>query len=229
MPGEDRLTAHLRAYLGAWPPTSAVDVIGTPLRLAPSWDGSEVLAVAVNSPVGAVVSVVPEAADRAAEATRGGIDGDEFRHRLAQAVGAPDGTSPWVVLRWSIAPAPLVDAGRWVDSDEPGLPEWLRAFPGPLLVAFDDHDGRYLAGVGIKDHTRWGRELAVGTDEAARGRGLARRLVAQAARAVLEDGGIPLYVHDAANEPSARVADAAGFPDRGWRLLVAWAPKDGSK
>jgi predicted GNAT family acetyltransferase len=71
--------------------------------------------------------------------------------------------------------------------------------------------------VGIKHHDAYGRELAVGTDEAARGRGLARRLVAQAARRILDEGGIPTYQHDPANVASARVADASGFPDRGWR------------
>jgi hypothetical protein len=44
-------------------------------------------------------------------------------------------------------------------------------------------------------------------------------LVAQAARRVLADGALPLYLHEAANAASARVADAAGFPDRGWRLI----------
>jgi hypothetical protein len=39
---------------------------------------------------------------------------------------------------------------------------------------------------------------------------------------VLADGAIPLYVHVADNLPSARVADAAGFPDLGWRLLAVW-------
>jgi predicted GNAT family acetyltransferase len=90
-----------------------------------------------------------------------------------------------------------------------------------VLVALDE-DGSYQGGVGVKPHTEYGVELAVGTDEARRGRGLARRLVAQAARSVLASGRLPLYVHAPDNIPSARVADAAGFPDRGWRLLVAW-------
>jgi hypothetical protein len=33
---------------------------------------------------------------------------------------------------------------------------------------------------------------------------------------VLADGAVPLYQHDPENTASARVADAAGFPDRGW-------------
>jgi hypothetical protein len=52
--------------------------------------------------------------------------------------------------------------------------------------------------------------------------------VAQGARHVLAEGGVPLYVHDPANAPSARVADGAGFPDLGWRMLVVAAPQDGA-
>ena len=57
------------------------------------------------------------------------------------------------------------------------------------------------------------------TAERARGRGLARRLVAQAARRVLAGGALPTYLHAPDNEASARVARAAGFPDRGWQVV----------
>ncbi|MFD0823122.1 GNAT family N-acetyltransferase, partial [Micromonospora zhanjiangensis] len=70
----------------------------------------------------------------------------------------------------------------------------------------------------VKRHDRYGRELAVGTDPAAEGRGLARRLVAQAARRVLDEGAVPTYLHAPDNVASARVAEAAGFADRGWSM-----------
>ena len=41
--------------------------------------------------------------------------------------------------------------------------------------------------------------------------------VAQAARRVLDEGAVPTYLHERDNHASARVAEAAGFPDRGWR------------
>ena len=59
------------------------------------------------------------------------------------------------------------------------------------------------------------------TEEAAQGRGLARGLVAQAARRVIERGAVPTYLHADANVRSAKVAVAAGFPDVGWRILGA--------
>jgi predicted GNAT family acetyltransferase len=82
-----------------------------------------------------------------------------------------------------------------------------------------DSGGGYVAGVGLKRHDGFVHEIAVGTDEAARGKGLARRLVAQAARELLARGVTPTYMHDPANLASARVADAAGFPDRVWTAL----------
>jgi predicted GNAT family acetyltransferase len=87
-------------------------------------------------------------------------------------------------------------------------------------VAFDD--GRPVAGVGIKVHDRLGRELSVVTDEAARGRGLARRLVATAARRILADGCVPTYLHAPDNAASARVAEQVGFADHGWTVHGLW-------
>jgi predicted GNAT family acetyltransferase len=92
----------------------------------------------------------------------------------------------------------------------------LRPFGGEVLVVLDPDDGGYLAGVGIKRHDGYGHELSVGTAPQARGQGLARKLVAQAARRVLDEGAVPTYLHALDNEASARVAEAAGFPDQGW-------------
>ena len=120
-------------------------------------------------------------------------------------------------------PELLPDAGVWLpaelaDAGDVRVPAWLRPFGGDVLVALDD-DGRYLAGVGLKVHSPALQEIAVVTSEAARGRGLARRLVAQAARAVTAGGADVLYLHAPDNEASARVARASGFPDTGWRIL----------
>jgi predicted GNAT family acetyltransferase len=93
----------------------------------------------------------------------------------------------------------------------------MAPFNGPVLVAWDD-EGRYVAGVGRKRHDDHGQELAVATDSRYQGRGLARRLVAQAARRVLDEGAVPTYLHAFDNVASARVAEAAGFPDLGYSV-----------
>ena len=60
----------------------------------------------------------------------------------------------------------------------------------------------------------------MGTDERARGRGLARRLVAQATRAVLSQGAVVTYIHAVDNHASSKVAAVCGFPDLGWKALA---------
>ena len=142
------------------------------------------------------------------------------RARIAAAAGA---AGPFFtgVFRWSTAPADLPDAGAWVTADDPSVPEWLRPFGGEVLVAVDPATGEHLSGVGIKKHDAYGQELAVVTRPAAEGRGLGRRLVAQAARRVLDEGAVPTYLHAVENHASAHLATAAGFPDRGWAVYGA--------
>jgi GNAT superfamily N-acetyltransferase len=161
-----------------------------------------------------VLSVPPASA----AAVASWVDGGGDPARIPAAAGV---RGRWFegVFRWSERPAPLPDAGVWIAADDPSVPAWLRPFGREVLVAVDEVTGEHLAGVGLKEHDVHGRELAVVTAEAARGRGLARRLVAQAARRVLDEGAVPTYVHARTNTASARVAAAAGFPDRGWSFL----------
>ena len=79
-----------------------------------------------------------------------------------------------------------------------------------------DAGGNVVSGVGVKRHDSIGHELAVVTTPAARGRGLAVALVAQAARSILSQDGLPIYLHLATNTASAQVAESAGFKDTGW-------------
>jgi GNAT superfamily N-acetyltransferase len=212
---DPRLTAHLRTWLGRWPGAgTGLTVVGSVKRVEPGWDGHVHPVIGVESPEGGVLSVPPAAEPAVATLLAGGDDG----------AGVPDaakldGGFFRGVFRWSTAPTPLPDAGEWVPALDPSVPEWLRPFGGEVLVALDPGTGEHLAGVGIKHHDAHGQELAVVTTEAARGRGLARRLVAQAARRVLDEGAVPTYLHAHTNTGSAKVADAAGFQDLGWSIL----------
>jgi GNAT superfamily N-acetyltransferase len=154
----------------------------------------------------------PDAAAR----VPGPLELEELLAALPELLGSP-GRAYRGVYRWSTAPTPGPDDGVWLPVTDPRVPSWLHPFGGEVLVALDDD--RYVAGVGIKNHDRYGREIAVGTAESARGRGIARRLVAQAARRILAEGSVPTYLHDPRNVASAKVADAAGFPDRGWQVV----------
>ncbi len=217
------LENHLAHWLGQWPPTDELVVTTAPSRVEPGWDGQVHPVVGVSSPDGTVISVPPSVVAAAAQtAETGGLAA--LGAELGALIGRPGHRLGSGVFRWSDAPTPasvLPDAGTWVAAADPRVPHWLHPFGGDVLVAWDDA-GDYAAGVGIKRHDRFGHELAVGTEKRYSGQGLGRRLVAQAARRVVADGRVPTYLHDPRNLASGKVADAAGFPDRGWKILGLW-------
>ena len=218
---------HLAAWVGAWPPTLPVRVVIDPEPELPGWDGTTRGVVGVVDPEGRCVVRVPPAVAARLEHPVPNVA--SLLAALPEAIGTP-GTAGTGVLRWAQdvpTQEVLPDVGMWLpaalaDEGDPRVPAWLRPFGGEVLVALD-HDGHYLAGVGLKAHHESGREIAVVTDERARGRGLARRLVAQAARYVLAERQAVIYLHAPDNEASARVARASGFPDTGWQVLGFWS------
>ena len=215
MDPDARLKAHLRSWLGEWPPpTRGLTVVGSERRTMPGWDGRVPPVTGVLTPGGGVLSVPPDDVD-AVQAL--GNDIDAIGAGIAEALGRPGARFGRGVFRWSGAPTAGDDPGVWLPTDDPRLPEWLRPFNGDVLVALVD--GEVAAGVGRKIHDEFGHELAVVTEPAHQGRGWARQLVTQAARRILADGAVPTYLHQRSNTASAHTADASGFPDLGWEIL----------
>jgi GNAT superfamily N-acetyltransferase len=195
------LARHLARAIGVWPPPPGITVVEAEVRGRPGWDGELHPVWGLRTPEATSVGVPP-----------GWATGDDPAAFVASLVEG--------IFRWSTDPVVDGETGAWVPARDPRVPEWLVPFGGDVLVAFDDR-GAYAAGVGLKRHDDDVWEIAVGTDERHRGKGLARRLVGQAAAAVLAAGAVPTYQHDLDNHASGKVATAAGFPDRGWRFLTA--------
>jgi GNAT superfamily N-acetyltransferase len=222
-----RLERHLADWLGAWPPNGELTVVGSPHRTNPAWDGKVYPVAGVETPGGTVLSVPPDLVD-AVRAS--GDDVAAVGAALPELVGRPDAKFGRGVFRWCHELLDETDPDArglhlpppghtvWLPPDDARVPPWLAVFNGDVLVHLDE-DGRYGAGVGRKRHDAFGQELSVATEEHLRGRGLARRLVAQAARRVADEGAVATYLHALSNTASARVAEAAGFPDTGWWVL----------
>lgn len=216
-----RLTDHLRSWVGEWPPPGGVTVVGDPARLRPTWDGSVRPLLGVSNGAATVIAVPPDAADATARALTNGFDRAGLGDELGEILGIGPARFGTGVFRSTAHVTDDIDElGDWFEHQRDDLPDWLAPFNGPRLVAFED--GRPMAGVGIKIHDRFGYELAVVTEEAARGRGMARRLVATAARWVLDQGAVPTYLHEPGNLASAHVAEAVGFTDQGWSVHGLW-------
>jgi GNAT superfamily N-acetyltransferase len=221
------LTRHLTQWLGAWPSTNGgLTVVGAEIRTLPTWDGSIRNFLGVTTPTGGVLSVAPEAADAIGAFVGGRSIDDDVRalHANEAAIGEILGRTGRIgagFFRWSVDPTPGDDVGHWVRTDDDRVPEWLRPFNDEVLIEWDD-EGRYGAGVGLKKHDDYGHEISVGTEESLRGRGIARRIVATAARRIVSEGRVATYLHAPDNHASGKVADAAGFPDHGWRVLGFW-------
>lgn len=221
----DALEKHLRFQLGTWPPEGLLTVAASPRRETPGWDCHVRPFAALMTPEGTVVSVAPRNLDAVTEiASPWGTPA--FDRALAAVLGTPETRRVELtdVFRWCAAAPAGADAGEWVEPADERVPAWLKPFNGGVLCAWGE-DGAYIGGVGVKHHDEYADEIAVGTEPAARGKGLARQLVATAARTIEGNGRVATYVHEPGNHASAHVADAAGFPDRGWRLGGFWVPR----
>jgi GNAT superfamily N-acetyltransferase len=217
----NRLDAHFLRWLGAIPDPDRPQLVITSLREEAGWDGKVRPIQGVTGPEGSVLAVSPTFADLFASVNVLDVFADaasrDGSRRMANRLGVPVGFG-MPVFRWSEQVPDLKDAGEWISPGDSRMPDWLKPFNGGVLIAFDKH-GAYRAGVGLKRHNDLAREISVGTEPSSRGRGLATRLVAQAARRIIDEGGVPIYQHGGGNEPSARAAVSAGFPDRGWHML----------
>ena len=92
-----RLERHLAGWLGAWPPTGELTIVGSPHRVRPSWDGKVYPVAGVETPEGTVLSVPPDAVEAVRAA---GDDVATIGPALPAIVGRPDARFGRGVFRW---------------------------------------------------------------------------------------------------------------------------------
>jgi len=168
---------------------------------------------------GVVVAVAP----RWAAVLREHLDGPATIRPALEAVAAviPGHMFSGVARTGVAIPPPAVEV-TVIDAADPRLPDWVIGhFTGEAWVVLGEQ-GEVLSTAVLKRYDERLREISVGTAEEARGRGLARSVVAAAARAVLAEGRAVLYNHDPDNHPSARVAESVGLHELGrYHVVVA--------
>ncbi len=209
--------SFLKEYLGDWIESEGkISIIASPIRDLKGWDGSIRPVVGVVNQSGAgVLSLAPNLAEKVIDA----LGNDRVtKEEIASVAKVLEGREFFGVFRWSNQITSFDDIGEWIDATDPIVPEWLKPFGHKVLMAFDE-SGNYIGGVGIKHHLDHGREIAVVVEERAAGKQVARRLVSKAARHILNEGNIPIYLHAETNVASAKVAEAVGFNDLGWKII----------
>jgi GNAT superfamily N-acetyltransferase len=160
---------------------------------------------------GAVVGVAPEQAARLREL----LDGPDTVTTALKALAAelPGHMFSGTARTGVVIPPPAVEV-TVLDASDPRLPQWvLGHFVGEAWVVLED--GEVLSTAVLKRYDERLREISVGTAPSARGRGLARSVVAAAARSVLAEGRAVLYNHAVDNDASARVAESVGLHELG--------------
>jgi GNAT superfamily N-acetyltransferase len=110
----------------------------------------------------------------------------------------------------SFVPSPMIQRAELIARDDPSALHLRTRFDGEVFGVRGPRN-RVISWAALKLKSKAVWEIAVATEADYRGRGFARDVVSAAARYTLEQGKIPIYVHDRDNSTSAFVARAVGF------------------
>jgi hypothetical protein len=218
----DRLDTYARDALGCPPEmghAGGVTLLPDRARARPIWHGYVMPMVALSFAEGAVISIRPDLLDQLR--THMGSD-----VRLARVDTAAERRLLRAVQRTLANAFTLGGDLRAVDEHhfQPTASNHAELIPRPdpaalhLRSRFDGEvfgvrgpRGRVVSWAALKLKTPDVWEIAVATESDYRGRGYARDVVSAATRYTLEQGRIPIYVHDRDNTTSAFVSRTLGY------------------
>jgi GNAT superfamily N-acetyltransferase len=217
------LDAYATTVLACPPPLAragGVHLVNEPKRGLPAWHGFTMPIVGLSFAQGAVIASRPDVVERlrgelGSDIRQPYLDGPAFR-RLWRAVSRCCENSFTLAGDFRanssatfVAPPTIERAELIAEGDTAAL--HLRTRFDGAIFGVRGPRGRLVswAAIKLKSDSVW--ELAVATEADYRGRGFARDVVAAAAKYTLEQGRLPIYIHDRDNGTSAFVARAVGF------------------
>ncbi len=217
----DRLDAFHVAELDCEPTllaTDGVHIVASERRLRAGWGGYTVPLLAIATPGGGIVSVRPDLAKRAQselgqESTGRPLQEADFEHlRQVTRTAVP---YAYNLSGYALFAAPghfvsVPSRAERFDLGDPRGADLRRRFDGEVF-AIPGTRGEIAswAAIKLKSEDVW--EIAVVTEAPYRGQGLAKEVVSAATAYILEQGRVPLYVHDRTNVASARVCRSLGY------------------
>jgi GNAT superfamily N-acetyltransferase len=197
-----------------------VHLLSVPERGLPTWHGYVMPIVGLAFATGAVIACRPDLCSQL-EAALGSdtrlasMDGAAFR-RLQRAVRQ---TLPHAFTLGgdfraldggTLSPSVSEHRAELIAADDASALHLRARFDGPIFGVRGPR-GRIVAYAALKLKSAAVWEVAVATEAEYRGRGFARDVVSAASRHTLEQGRVPIYIHDRDNSSSAFVARAVGY------------------
>jgi GNAT superfamily N-acetyltransferase len=197
-----------------------VHLLSESRRGLPAWHGFTMPVVGLSFSSGAVIACRPDLVERlraelGSDVHLRHLDGPAFRrlwraiHRSTPGAFTLAGDFRAADAETFVAPHTL-DRAEHIPEDDPAGLHLRTRFDGPIFAIRGPH--RRLiswAALKLKSTSVW--ELAVATEPDYRGKGYARDTVAAATRYTLDQGRVPIYIHDRDNSTSAFVARAIGY------------------
>jgi GNAT superfamily N-acetyltransferase len=197
-----------------------VHVLSEPRRGLPAWHGYTLPIVGLSFASGAVIACRPDLVDQlraelGSDVHQALLDGPAFRrlwravHRCAHNAFTLAGDLR-VASASTFARSPSTDRAEYIPQDDPSALHLRTRFDGSIFGVRGPR-GRLISWAALKLKSEHVWEVAVATEPDYRGRGYARDVVSAAAAFTLDQGRLPIYIHDRDNSTSAFVARAVGF------------------
>lgn len=199
-----------------------VHILPSERRTRPGWGGYTVPVLALSTPTGGIVSARQDLLERvrsglgptAADRPLGPAEFTRLHHVARLAIPYAYSLSGHVLYTDTENFKPRASRAVRLERNDPRGTDLRRRFDGEIFVVWSIRgEIASWSAIKLKSNDVW--EIAVVTEPAYRGQGLAREVVSAATAHILEQGRLALYVHDRTNLASAKVCRSLGYVEYG--------------